>query len=208
MQYTYLNLARCYIVSCGAFLTVGFDQFMELFGDLNINIGYVVKFILACVFLFGVYKKYKEHLIKTHEAQELRDAQLKEALESVRKYPEYRQQSVLIQQLLESEIQELRDMQKKNNERLAAMEEQNNRRERNKLRDLLLQNYRHYTNLGMNPSQSWTKMEAEAFWELFRDYEDAGGDGYIHTVVQPEMEKLIVVDVGIGKQIELKSNLN
>ena len=25
-------------------------------------------------------------------------------------------------------------------------------------------------------------MEAEAFWELFKEYEDAGGDGYIVSV--------------------------
>ena len=38
-------------------------------------------------------------------------------------------------------------------------------------------------------------MEAEAFWELFKEYEDAGGDGYIHTVVQPAMNLLKVIDI-------------
>lgn len=32
-------------------------------------------------------------------------------------------------------------------------------------------------------------MEADGFWDLFREYEEAGG-GYIHTVVQPDMERL------------------
>ena len=40
-------------------------------------------------------------------------------------------------------------------------------------------------------------MEAEAFWELFREYEEAGGDGYMHTEVQPAMERLLIVEVGI-----------
>ena len=35
----------------------------------------------------------------------------------------------------------------------------------------------------------------EAFWELFKEYEDAGGDGYIHTVVQPAMNLLKVIDI-------------
>lgn len=35
-------------------------------------------------------------------------------------------------------------------------------------------------------------MEAEAFWGLFRDYEEAGGNGYMHSVVQPAMTELIV----------------
>ena len=39
-------------------------------------------------------------------------------------------------------------------------------------------------------------MEAEAVWGLFRDYEEAGGDGYMHTVVQPAMEKLRIRECG------------
>ena len=42
---------------------------------------------------------------------------------------------------------------------------------------------------------AWNRMEAEAFWELFKEYEDAGGDGYIHTVVQPAMNLLKVIDI-------------
>ena len=38
-------------------------------------------------------------------------------------------------------------------------------------------------------------MEAESYWALFGDYEDLGGDGYMHTVVQPEMNKLDVIDM-------------
>lgn len=37
-------------------------------------------------------------------------------------------------------------------------------------------------------------MEADGFWDLFRKSEKAGG-GYIHTVVQPDMERLGVVDL-------------
>jgi len=79
---------------------------------------------------------------------------------------------------------------------LAKMEETLDRRERNKLRDRLLQSYRYYTNLTTNPSHSWNRMESEAFWELFRDYEDAGGNGYMHSHVQPAMEELEIVEVG------------
>jgi chloramphenicol 3-O-phosphotransferase len=65
------------------------------------------------------------------------------------------------------------------------------------LRDRLLQNFRYYTNIETNPSQTWTRMEAEAFWEMFKDYEEAGGNGYMHSNVRPEMERLIVVEVGM-----------
>lgn len=96
---------------------------------------------------------------------------------------------------MEAEIKTLREKQEENNAQLMQMQEENKHRERNKLRDRLLQSHRYYTNKELNPHQCWTAMEAEAFWELFRDYESAGGNGYMHTEVQPAMERLIVVEI-------------
>lgn len=179
----------------------GLDEFLTLFGD--ITVAQLVTVGLAFVFMFFIYKqvkKYFDEKMKTHnervQVEKQRDADIQEALVAVRKYPEYRQQSIKIQELLEGEIQELKEMILEDKERIARMEEHDKRRECNKLRDMLLQNYRYYTHKERNPLQSWTQMEAEAFWELFRDYEDLGGNGYMHTVVQPEMERLIVVEVG------------
>ena len=36
----------------------------------------------------------------------------------------------------------------------------------------------------------------EAFREMFNDYDRLGGNGYIHTIVQPAMAMLQVVEVG------------
>lgn len=170
----------------------GFEEFKNLFGDITVLS--VIEALLAVVFLVFIGKKVRDYLIKKHEMDRIRDEQIREALEAVRKYPEYRQQSIRIQELLEGEIQELRQMQEDQSQRLLDMEETTKRRERNKLRDRLLQNYRYYTNKQENPSQSWTRMESEAFWELFRDYEDAGGDGFMHTEVQPAMERLTIIE--------------
>lgn len=170
----------------------GFEEFKNLFGDITVLS--VIETLLAVVFLVFIGKKVRDYLIKKHELDRIRDEQIREALEAVRKYPEYRQQSIRIQELLEGEIQELRQMQEDQSQRLLDMEETTKRRERNKLRDRLLQNYRYYTNKQENPSQSWTRMESEAFWELFRDYEDAGGDGFMHTEVQPAMERLTIIE--------------
>ena len=197
----------------------GLDEFLELFGDITVS--QIVTGIFAIVFMFFIYKqvkKYFDEKIKAHneriEIEKKRDADIQEALTAVRKYPEYRQQSIKIQELLErenqetrkqsikiqalleEEIQELRVMIQEDKQRIARVEEQEKRRERNKLKDMLLQHYRYYTNKERNPHQTWTQMEAEAFWDLFRDYEDLGGNGYMHTVVQPEMERLIIVHVG------------
>jgi DNA repair exonuclease SbcCD ATPase subunit len=172
----------------------GLDEFLKIFGDITVL--NIVEFGLACAFLWFVYKKVSNFLIQQHEQQKLKDEQLKEALDGVHKYPEYRKQSIEIQKELKKDIHELKNAQAEITKRLVAMEEENKRRERNKLRDTLLRNYRYYMNKETNPSQTWTRMESEAFWELFKDYEDAGGNGYMHSTVLPDMERLIVVEVG------------
>lgn len=171
----------------------GFDEFIKLFGDFSVAMA--VEIILAGAFLFFVYKKIRDYLIKKYEADSEKDKQLKEALDAVRKYPEYRMQSIEIQHKLESEIIELKQAQVDNTNRLIQMETESKRRERNKLRDRLLQNYRYYTSKEHNPSQAWTRMESDSFWELFGDYEDADGNGYVHTVVQPEMNLLTIIEM-------------
>lgn len=182
-------------------LLTGLEQFLENFG--HITLAQIVSIVLALVFIFLIckpVKKYVDLKIAEHEKQkreeELKQQKLEEAWSATQKYPEYRKQSIHVQELLEGEIQEIREAIQTMMRRFDEIEEQNKKRECSKLRDMLLQNYRHYTNPHHNPSQSWTKMEAEAFWELFREYEEAGGNGYMHTVVQPEMERLDIIDLG------------
>ena len=183
------------------------DEFLEVFGA--VTIADVVKLIFIGVFLFLVYKQIKKFVdskvkeekdkIAQEQAKTEEENKLKKKIEDAycitQKYPAYHQESIDIRNGLKQEIQELRDDFKAIMDRLEEIEEQNKKRECSKLRDMLLQNYRYYTNEQQNPSRSWTKMESEAFWELFREYEEAGGNGYMHTVVQPAMESLIVVSI-------------
>lgn len=171
---------------------IGFEQFLSLFGDITLN--NIIVFILAMVFCFGIYKQIKKFfdnkkdlLIQKHELEKKKDEDLAYVLAEVKKYPEYREQSRRIQQEFRDEIDGIKEI-------LTIMQDKQERRERNKLRDKLLQSYRYYTDKERNPDQTWTKMESEAFWELFRDYEDMKGDGYIHTDVQPAMNLLKVID--------------
>lgn len=169
------------------------EAFLKVFGGLTV--ANVVQIILAVAFLVYVGKKIRDYLIKRYEAEQEKDKQLHEALESVRKYPEYRKQSIAIQQKLEGEIQSIRKSQEENVKRLDEMEKSTKRRERNKLRDRLLQNFRYFTSKEKNPMQAWTRMESEAFLELFKDYEEAGGNGYVHSEVQPAMNLLELVEM-------------
>lgn len=189
----------------------GIEEFLKLFGDITVL--QVVEFVLACVFMIFVYKqvrKYFQQKIDDErqrtEKETLRDAQIKEALDAVHKYPEYRQQSIEIQGKLEQQINELKEIHQDTVERLnavgetvARMEETETRRERSKMRDTLLQNHRYYTSPITNPSHSWTRVEAETFWELYAEYEAAGGNGHMHTDVAPEMRLLTVVDTGVQR---------
>ncbi len=172
----------------------GIEEFKNFFGGITIL--NVLEFGLAVAFLAFLYKKAKKYLIERHEAQVEKDQGLKKALEEVAKYPDYRKQSINVQNQLESEIGELRATIEANTQKLQQMENDQNRRERNKLRERLIQSYRFYTDLRRNPAQTWNRMEAEAFWETFGDYESLGGNGYVHTVVQPAMNLLQVVEVG------------
>lgn len=171
----------------------GYSEFANLFGDITIL--QVAEFVLGCVFLWFVYKKVKEYFVRVHDAEQERDAQLREALTGVRKYPEYRQQSVNIQNELNDRIHNLEGTQNEILLRLDRMEESKNRKDRNELRDHLLKYHRYYTNPQTNPSGTWTSMEAEAFWEFFREYEDKGGNGLVHGKVQSDMERLPVVEI-------------
>lgn len=106
--------------------------------------------------------------------------------------------NIRVQKELEDKIGELTKSQDANTKKLHEMEETQKRESRNRLRDILLERYRYYTDPLRNPGQSWTTLEAEAFWELFGDYERAGGDGYMHSVVQPAMNRLRIDDKGVN----------
>ena len=180
---------------------IGLEQFLEVFGDVTVS--HIVSWIFIGILLFKLYKQAEkfvnneiEKRKKIDEEKRQERAKIEAAYCVTQKYPEYHQESIEIRAALQKEIQELSDSIQAIMKRFEEIEERNKKRECSKLRDMLLQNYRYYTNVQQNPSQSWTRMESEAFWELFNEYEEAGGNGHMHTVVQPEMERLLIVEVG------------
>lgn len=158
------------------------NEFLELCGDITIS--KVVALIVACTFLIGSYVKIKNYLIAKYEIEKSKDDQIKSMHEKIKEmYEEVK------------EIPELKKMQQDHTERLNKIEEENRERECNRLRDIILQNYRRYTNKVNNPSQSWTQMEHDNFFSLIRDYEKLNGNGFVHTIVIPAMESLRVIEV-------------
>lgn len=170
----------------------GLDSFLNLFGDVTLFT--VAEIVLSIIFVIMVYKKVKAAIIAHYEKKRKRDEELEEALTAVRLYPKWREQSFEIQHELNDRMRSIEETQKLTIEQLTDMKQTTERRERNKIRDRLLHNHRYYMSKTTNPNHSWTQMEADAFWKLFREYEDNGGDGYMHTDVQPDMESLIITD--------------
>lgn len=171
----------------------GQNEFVEFFGKFTV--ADVIQIGLAIAFLVVLYKKFRAETIKKHDHDVDLEKKVDEAHDATEKYPEYRKRSIEIQQELKGEIKDIKTSMQDFSERLEKLENSIRKREMNKLRDRLIQSYNYYANPDINPSATWTKMEAEAFWELFRDYEELGGDGYMHTDVEPAMRRLIVVDV-------------
>lgn len=160
----------------------GVEEFKLIFG--GVTLWQVVELGLAIGFTLTIYRKVKNFIIERHDAEQERDEKLATALDSISKYPEYRAQSLKIQDELRGEIAELRSSQQQTAQRLQKMDEEQRTLKRNELRDRLLEAYRYYTSKG-----AWNIMEADVFWELFRDYEKLGGDGFVHGTIEPAMRR-------------------
>lgn len=129
-----------------------------------------------------------------------RDAKIASLEAAVNALPEYRAQSLQIQQQLQSSDKDILnlcteikngvvDNQKILNERLDRLE----KREKNAIRAKLLDEYRLFTDESKNPMLAWSEMEHHAFFELVRDYEDLHGNDYVHSTVIPAINELEVV---------------
>ena len=163
----------------------GMEEFRVLFG--GVTLWQIVELGLAAGFALTIYRKVKNFIIERHDVEQERDEKLAQALDSINKYPAYRAQSLRIQAELRGEIAELRSSQQQTAQRLQKMDEEQRTLKRNELRDRLLEAYRYYTGNG-----TWNIMEADVFWELFRDYETLGGDGFVHGTIEPAMRALPV----------------
>jgi len=75
------------------------------------------------------------------------------------------------------------------NQRLDRLE----KREKNALRAKILADYRLFTSDEKNPKKAWSEMEHHSFFELIKDYEDLNGNDYVHSVVIPAMNELVVI---------------
>lgn len=75
-------------------------------------------------------------------------------------------------------------------DKMTVMQEKNNSAERGRLKDRIGQAYRYYQARG-----SWNLMEKDAFEELVKCYEEAGGENsFVHTVCIPNSLKWEIIE--------------
>lgn len=172
-------------------------------------ISVVITLVLTLLFnkivsLPKVNKKRREaeRLEKEKQAEEkrLHDQRLAVVEAAVASLPGYREQSLQIQQQLQSAdttilatCQQIQTVVAENQRILNARLDRLEAREKNALREKLLDEYRLMTSDKLNPSKCWSEMEHHAFFKLVGDYEDLGGNDYVHSDVIPEVNELMVI---------------
>nr|DAF09927.1 MAG TPA: hypothetical protein [Caudoviricetes sp.] len=171
----------------------GMDEFIKLFG--HITVGNIITLTLACVFLYKIYTKIRDFFVNKAEDDMHHKQEILDMIDAVKELTKDRTEMINNQKAMQTQLVQLCSAQQANSERLTQLETNINKRECNKLRDRILQSYRYYTSSQHNPLQQWTKMEAAAFWSLFDDYEAVDGNGYVHSVVQPSMQSLEVIEM-------------
>ena len=176
----------------------GLNEIKDTFGTMTVTL--LIEIIVAAIGIFIAYKKLKDKIIGSYRERQQQRDDIDEALEGVRNMPKYRAQSIQIQNELKQNDQSILDTCKKIqqgvndnqrilNERLDRLED----RERNALRAKILDMHRTFTSNKMNPMQAWSEMERDAFNDLITDYESLNGNGHVHTVVIPDMDRLRVI---------------
>ena len=137
---------------------------------------------------------------KIKQENAIRDAKIAALQAAVDALPSYRAQSFQIQTQLQTADKEIlaacnaiqrgvADNQNVLNERLDRLE----KREKNSLRQKILQEHRLFTDEKTNPMKAWTEMEHHSFFELVKDYEELGGNDYVHSDVLPDMNRLRII---------------
>lgn len=178
----------------------GAEQFESLFGDVTLS--QLIIAAGALVFLWRCFAEIKKYLDKRYASKQEKDErekawseQLKEVLDAVNRYPQYREQSLNIQKELKGEIRSINNRLDALNNRMDVAEGIQKKEKLSELKNEIVNAYRYYTDPVKNPSKSLTRIEYDAFFSLVESYEARDGDGYVHTEIIPAMERLTVIEM-------------
>lgn len=135
---------------------------------------------------FGLETKWMRKKREEHDLL-LQTRQCLEVLQ--KKHEESVRQSIRHDEMIKNDISSLTETVNGIVITLDTMQQKNNETKLKELKDSLIRYYNKYKNTG-----EWSRLEKDAFWDLFNDYENRGGDGYIHSIVEPVMRELKEID--------------
>ena len=126
----------------------------------------------------GALKQKKtdhELLVKTvQDLKELHD-----------KHEEDTRQSIRHDEMIRDDLKKLTNTVNNIATSFEDMKQKNNETKVKELKDDIVRYYNKYKDIG-----EWSQLEKEAFWDLFYEYEKRGGDGFVHSIVEPVMRSL------------------
>lgn len=162
-------------------LMSGFIAIFSIIGKFSEMIGKPVKWIRS---------KNEDHALVIHTADELKLLQEKheESVKQSIRHDEMIKDTVLdLSQKVDSLSKDLYEMRKiQDDDKLAEY------------KDKIGRSYRYYNDRrysDKNPIPYWNCMEKEALEDLIKQYESHGGkNSFVHSIVEPEIEKWKVVD--------------
>ena len=174
---------------------------MEIFKELfQLNIPYIIIGILVilsvAIALYEMIGKISKMIgkpvkwVREKEKDHELILQTSKGLEELHKqYEESVRQSIRHDEMIKNDLSALADTVNNIADTLNEMQKKDNATKLKELKDSLIRYYNKYKNIG-----EWSKLEKDAFWDLFDDYEKRGGDGYIHSIVEPVMRELREID--------------
>lgn len=178
------------------------EAFLSIFGDLTIL--HVVEFLFAMYFIIRVSMDAIKYINRKHDEEQQKTEDLAEALAGVRQMPKYRADSIKIQGQLEQKIVDVHNEMNSKFEdvatkfdavmdRLNAMDEENKKRARNRIREELMQGHRMFTDPIKNPLKAWSSLEHDSWFALYEDYLECKGNGDMQYRICPEMNNLDII---------------
>lgn len=167
--------------------------------DIDLGAFFLICFLImsAVISIFTVIGRFSEMIgkpvkwiRKNHEDHALliKTAQNLNALQQ--KHEEAVKQSVHHDQLIKEDLSMVSDKLDALSRQISDMQDKMDETEMAKLKDTIVTYYRKYKDAG-----EWSQLESDAFWNLFRRYEAHGGNGFIHSVVEPAMREMRIEDL-------------
>lgn len=167
------------------------NNLIAAFGDIPFST--VIVIVAALVFLYGLYAKVQKSIVEEYDKQKEREEKLENIIHNIAIIQEHLAEETEERQKIMTEIEQIKEGQKRIEQKQAVEDDLRKKRAINSIRDTLIKSYNYYCNKEKNPMFAWSEMEKNAFDELFQDYENLGGNGYMHSEVQPAILSLKVI---------------